>query len=78
MAETPAPKAEPKAEAIVEYIGSADVRKMSVEDWAAAGVEGQAETVWDRSNDFKVKASDLSAAAIKVLSTNGGFKVPSA
>lgn len=70
--------AEPKVEAVVEYVGSADVRKVSAAEWKAAGVEGQAETVWDSSNDFKVKASDLSDAAKKVLELNGGFKLPSA
>jgi hypothetical protein len=74
MAEvTEQPKA--KAEAVVEYIGSADVRKVTADEWVLAGVEGQAETVWDSSNGFKVKASELSPAALKVLEANGGFKL---
>lgn len=73
MAEATEPK--PKNDAVVEYVGGADVRKITADEWKQAGVEGQAETVWDSSNDFKVKASDLSPAALKVLEANGGFKL---
>jgi hypothetical protein len=72
-AETTKPTAKPSG--TVKYIGSADVRSISEAEWAQVGVEGQADVVWDRSNDFTVKASELSAPALEVVKRDAGFQV---
>lgn len=66
-----------KTDAFVEYVGSADVAKISAADWKKAKVEGQEQVVWDADNEHKVKVSDLSADALKVLAKDSRFKVPS-
>lgn len=67
-----------KEEPVVEYVGTAHVRKITAADWKQAGVEDQGAVTWDRSNRHKVKASELSSAALEVLREDSGFKVPEA
>lgn len=66
------------SEAVVEYLGTSDIRKISAADWKAAGVEGQSQTVWDASNQFKVKISELNKDALELLSKDPTFKQPEA
>lgn len=74
MAEaTPKPE---KDSGVIEYVGTADVRSISKAEWAQAGVEGQADLVWDASNGFKVKASDVSEGALAILKNDPAFKLP--
>jgi hypothetical protein len=73
---TPAKAA--KEEAVVEYVGTADVRKISAADWKKAGVEDHKQVSWDADNGHKVPVSDLSKEALEVLKSDTGFKVPEA
>lgn len=67
-----------KADAVVEYTGTADVAKISASDWKKAGVDNQEQVVFDRSNKYKVAASDLSKEALEVLGNDSRFKLPEA
>lgn len=76
---TPNTPAKPaKEEAVVEYVGTADVRQISAADWTKAGVQDQTKVVWDASNKHKVPVSDLSKEALEILKADSGFKVPEA
>jgi len=50
---------------VVKYIGTSDVREIDAKSWASIGVEDQKKVTWDKSNNFTVQASDLSAGALK-------------
>lgn len=66
-----------KAEAFVEYVGTADEAKISANDWKKAKVEGdQKQVVWNADNEFKVPVGDLNDAALKALRKDSRFKVP--
>lgn len=65
-----------KAEAFVEYTGSADEAKISAADWTKAKVDDQKQVVWNADNEFKVPVSDLNDAALKALRKDSRFKVP--
>ena len=69
-----------KADAVVEYVGSADVVKISAAQWRQAGIEADKleQVTWDASNRKKVKVSDLSADQLEVLRGDDRFKVPEA
>lgn len=69
---------EAKEDAVVEYTGTSDVRKISAAEWKAAGVEDQNQVVWDRSNRKKVGVAELNKDALDVLRQDSGFKVPRA
>lgn len=61
---------------VVEYVGGADVRKISKRAWASVGVEDQEAVTWDASNRRRVKTSELSKSALEFLATDSGFKLP--
>lgn len=71
--QTPAKAKEQEPNAI-QYKGSSDVRQITKAQWAKAGVEDQNLVRWSAENDFTVKTSDLSAAALKVLEKDSDLK----
>lgn len=76
---TPPPEkaeTEAKEEAVVEYVGTSDVRTISADEWKLAGVEDQKSTAWDARNKHKVVASEFSKEALAVLAEDSGFKLP--
>lgn len=61
---------------VVKYIGTANIRKISASDWRSIGVEEQTQVVWDKSNNFQVPVSELTADAVKYLDEDdSGFVV---
>lgn len=50
-------------ETVVKYVGLSDIRIIRKEDWASIDIDHE-EVVWDRSNHFTVRASDLSEQAL--------------
>lgn len=68
--------AEPKTKKVVKYVGSADVRVITDEQWLGAGVTEQKTVEWNRANGHEVNASDLNADALRYVDErDDGFKV---
>lgn len=58
----------------IAFKGHNGVRIISEEDWAAIGVEGQAEARWDRSNGWRLPRSEFGARALNyLLKVDGEF-----
>jgi hypothetical protein len=72
------PEAETKPEAVVQYVGTSDVRQITAAEWTKAGVKDQNKVVWDASNRHKVPVSELSAEALELLKGDSAFKLPEA
>jgi hypothetical protein len=59
----------------VKYIGTADVRYISEEDWSAMGVFRQPSVRWSAFNGFTVLGTHLQSDAVKYLREDDGFVV---
>jgi hypothetical protein len=62
------------ARVLVRYKGIADVRRLSVNDLAGAGVKVDHELEWNRSNRFQLEL-DADDKFIKLLKAQGHFQV---
>lgn len=67
---------------VVEYIGPADYRVITEEDWQKAGVDAEAEAVqviWSVDNENKVKRSDLEFLSDeqfdRIIRADKGFRI---
>lgn len=56
----------------VKYIGVADVRRISGDEWEATGVKMQGTTQWDATNGFTVLGERLRDDAIKHIREREG------
>jgi len=56
----------------VKYIGVADVRRISDDDWEKAGVKMQGTVQWDASNGFTVLGERLRDATIEHIREKEG------
>ena len=66
-------------EKVVQYVGTADVRKILKSDWNSLGIEDQEAVEWSAKNRFTVPAKDLKSAAVEYLDTqDSGFVVKDA
>lgn len=61
---------------VVAYQGRATMRRITSQQWAAAGISDHAETVWDSANNYEVSTEDLTPEALEVLRRDGSFSVP--
>lgn len=52
------------------YIGGATRRRITKEQWEAAGVKGQEEVTWDVRNGKRCKVGDLTPEALDFLLLN--------
>jgi hypothetical protein len=59
----------------VKYIGVADVRRISDDDWDAIKVRMQGTVIWDASNGFTVLGERLRDGAVDYLRTDPEFVV---
>lgn len=59
----------------VKYIGVADVRRISDDDWDKISVRMQGTVVWDASNGFTVIGERLRDGAIAYLRSDPEFVV---
>jgi hypothetical protein len=59
----------------VKYIGIADVRRISDDDWRAIGVRMQGDLEWSKLNGFTVLGDRLRDGAVKYLETDLDFAV---
>ena len=57
----------------VKYIGVADIRRITSDDWGAVGVRGQASTSWTSANGFTVLGEHLNASAIDYFKDDDDF-----
>lgn len=62
----------------VEYKGKAQYRRITAEQWEAAGVEEQGETFWNSANNFKLPVDRFNPKALQALRNDGSFSVPAA
>jgi lysophospholipase L1-like esterase len=59
--------------ASVWYTGRADTRTITAADWAAAGIVGGTDTVWNRGNGWSVPQSSLTVQQRAILDADGKF-----
>lgn len=59
--------------ASVWYIGPADSRTITAAQWAAAGIAGASDTVWNKANGWSLPQASLTAPQRAILDANGGF-----
>jgi hypothetical protein len=57
----------------VKYIGVADVRRITDEEWAATGVRGQDTTTWNAGNGFTILGDRFTQGAIDYFNDDQGF-----
>lgn len=74
--ETPEPL--PADAEFVVYKGKAQFRRITAEQWEAAGVKEQGETFWSKANNFSLPADRFSEKALQTLRNDGSFSVPAA
>ena len=69
MTDNPRPRrsASKDDEDLVLYVGGADVRQITAQEWEAAGVENQDTVVFNRENNWRVPANELTDAALQLL-----------
>lgn len=51
------------SEAMVKYIGTADARRITAQEWKGVGVHDMGTTVWNRANGFSVPLSSITDGA---------------
>lgn len=59
----------------VKYIGVADVRRISDDDWDKIDVRMQGTVIWDAGNGFTVLGERLRAGAVAYLESDPEFMV---
>lgn len=59
----------------VTYIGTADVKRLSVIDLERAGHEAKADLQWDSQNDHTVDIKDVNASTLEYLRSQPDFRV---
>lgn len=59
----------------VRYVGSADVRVMSVKDFNEHDIVVPGEVTWDTGNKFAVNVADLPEEAVEFLRSQPDFEV---
>lgn len=62
-------------EQTISYKGTADVRRITKQEWKAAGVEDQDTVEWNADNDFTVPRSALSDAAWAKIEKDSDLKL---
>jgi hypothetical protein len=61
----------------VRYVGLADARMVTKEDWAAIGITVEKGTVWTADNTYTVSTEELNPDQLAYLSTDADFVVRS-
>jgi hypothetical protein len=56
-----------KTKKVVKYVGSADVRIITAEQWLGASVLDQKTVEWNRANGHEVPAANLNADALRYV-----------
>lgn len=59
----------------VKYLGVADIRSISSEEWKAAGVRGQDATVWSAENGFTILGERFNKSALSYFADDPEFAV---
>jgi len=59
----------------VKYVGTADVKRITVADLAAQNVEAKMDLRFDRDNDFTVSVKDMTAATLDYLRAQPDFRI---
>ena len=57
----------------VKYIGIADVRRITDEEWAATGIRGQETTIWTAANGFTILGDRFTQGAIDYFGDDPQF-----
>lgn len=60
----------PKASDVLVYIGGATVRRITSDQWAAAGITGQGTITWSKASNRRCKVGDLTPEAFELLMEN--------
>lgn len=61
--------------ASVWFIGQANSRTITAAQWAAAGVAGAADTVWNKVNGYSIPAESFTGPQLAILDADGNFDV---
>jgi hypothetical protein len=69
MTDNPRPRrsAANREEDLVLYVGGADVRQITKSEWEGAGVENQDTVVFNKENNWRVPADELTGDALQLL-----------
>lgn len=59
----------------IKYVGSADVKRLSVETLATLSIEAKQGLRWDSQNDHTVDVKDVNAATLEYLRSQPDFLV---
>ncbi len=57
----------------VKYIGLADNRVITGEQWGATGIRGQETTIWSAENGFTILGDRFGKGALDYLEEDAGF-----
>lgn len=64
----------PQGAQFAQYVGTADVRRVTQKDWESIGIK--ADTLeWNRGNNFKIPLADVSPDVVNYLQGDSGFKI---
>lgn len=65
----------PKAPTSVKYLGTSNARMIREAEFTKAGVADQGTIIWDKRNNYLVKAQHLNADALELLGQFKEFRV---